>query len=101
LPQEALTQIKRVFMKDFKVQLESPSKICLFTYDNDTFIVESFLPYMARINIVINKEEAKLRDVFFAGERFFYREPIGVSRGDQTVFQTMIFPNSYRVYKFE
>jgi hypothetical protein len=101
LPEEALTQIKHAFMRDFKVQLEGPSKICLFTYNNDTFIVESFLPYMTRINIVVNKKEAKLHDLIFTGERFFYREPSGIARGDQTVFQTLIFPNSYRVYKFE
>jgi hypothetical protein len=101
LPQEALTQIKRVFMKDFKVQVESPSRICLFTYDNDTFIVESFLPYMTRVNIVINKKDAKLHDLIFTGEWFFNREPSGMAREDQTVFQTLMSPNSRRVYRFE
>jgi hypothetical protein len=88
-------------MKDFKVQLESPSKICLFTYDNDTFIVESFLPYVARINIVVNKKDAKLRDLLYSGEWFFSKEPSSIARGDQTVFPTFTFPNSYRVYRFE
>jgi len=101
LPQEALTPIKNVFMKDFKVQLESPSKICLFMYDNDTFIVESFLPYVARINIVVNKKDAKLHDLVFSGEWFFRREPSGMARGDKTVFPRFVLPNSYRIYKFE
>jgi len=101
LPQEVLTPIKNVFIKDFKVQLESPSKICLFTYDNDTFIVESFLPYVARINIVVNKKDAKLRDLLYSGEWFFSKEPSGMARGDRTVFPTFTFPNSYHVYRFE
>jgi hypothetical protein len=101
LPQEALTQIRNVFMRDFKVQLESPAKICLFTYDNDTFVVESFLPYMVRCNIVVNKKQAKLNDLLSTREWFFGREPSSIARGDQTVFPTFTFPNSYRVYRFE
>jgi hypothetical protein len=101
LPQEALNQIRGVFTKDFKVQLEGPSKVCMFMYDNDTFIVESFLPYMARVNIVVDKKDAKLHDLLFSGEMFFGRPPPGVARGDKTVFSTFVFPNSYRLYKFE
>jgi hypothetical protein len=33
LPQEALSVIRQTFMRDFPVQLEAPSQICLFLYD--------------------------------------------------------------------
>jgi len=101
LPQEALNQIRNVFTKDFKVQLEGPSKVCLFMYDNGTFIVESFLPYMARANIVVDKKDAKLHDLLSSGEFFFGGPPPAMARGDKTVFPTLVFPNSYRLYKFE
>lgn len=101
LPQEILTQIKSVFMKDLPVQLESPSKVCLYVYDNNTFIAQSFLPYVTRINIVINKKDAKLHALMPGGEWFFRMEPAGFTSGNRTVFPTMMFSNYYRVYKFE
>lgn len=38
LPQEILTQIRKEVMGDLPVYLDSPSKISLFTYDNNTFV---------------------------------------------------------------
>jgi hypothetical protein len=43
-PPEVLSAIKRVLMKDFPAILEAPSQISLFAYDNNTFVVESYLP---------------------------------------------------------
>ena len=101
LPQETLSNLKRFLMKDSKVYVESPAQICMFTYHNDTFVVESFLPHMVRCNIVVNKKQAKLNDLLSTREWFFGREPSSIARGEQTVFPTFTFPNSYRVYKFE
>lgn len=101
LPQEVLTQIKSIFMKDLPIQVESPSKVCLYVYDNNTFIVQSFLPYVTRVNIIINKKDAKLRVLMPSGEWFFRMEPAGFTSGNRTIFPTMMFSNSYRVYKFE
>jgi len=95
LPKETLTQVKQVLMKDFKVYLESPSKICLFTYDNNAFIVESFLPNLSRCNIIISKKHAKLHDLVSD------KESKGLERDDKTVFQTLIRPHSYQVFRFE
>ena len=95
LPHETITQIKHVLMKDLKVHVESPSRICLFAYDNDTFIVESFLPHPSRCNIVISKKPAKLYDLISD------REESGLADGEGTVFPTLVPPHSYRVYRFE
>ncbi len=43
LPQEILTQIRKEVMGDLPVYLDSPSKISLFTYDNNTFVTRSYL----------------------------------------------------------
>jgi hypothetical protein len=101
LPQETLTYIKHVIMKDSPVQVESPSKVCLFTYDNDTFIVESFLPHFTRCNIIINKKGAKLHDLTLTNEMPFHRETSGFERDNSTVFQAFLQPHSYHVYRFE
>ncbi len=42
-PAEALNKIRQVLCSQLKVQIEGPSKISLYVYDNNTFIVESFL----------------------------------------------------------
>jgi hypothetical protein len=43
LPQPALTQIRRYIMTGFPVWMDAPAKVSLFLYDNNTFVVESFL----------------------------------------------------------
>ena len=42
-PAPILTQIRNVLLRDLFVRIESPGDVSLFVYDNDTFIVESFL----------------------------------------------------------
>ncbi len=44
LPPEVITAIKNYIMRGFPVRLDGPAQVALFPYDNQTFIVESFLP---------------------------------------------------------
>jgi hypothetical protein len=43
-PVSVLTQIRNALLRGFFARIESPGDVSLFIYDNDTFIVESFLP---------------------------------------------------------
>jgi hypothetical protein len=43
LPQAVLTAIKRYLLDGFPVLVDAPSKVALFAYDNNTFVVESYL----------------------------------------------------------
>jgi hypothetical protein len=95
LPQEVLSQIRRVMTQDIPVYLDSPSKICLFAYDNNTFIAQSYQPFRTRYNIVINKVGAKLFDLTSD------RELHGYVNGDTTVFEVLHQPRTYNVYRFE
>lgn len=95
LPPEILTQIKQVLMQDYPVYLESSSKVCLFTYDNNTLIVHSFLPYRSNCNVVIDKKSTRLYDLMSN------EEISGDVRGDKTVFDLWAQPHSYRVFRFE
>ena len=95
LPQEVLTHIKYALMQDCPVSLKSPARVCLFTYDNNTFITESFLPNTVKCKAVITKNHAKLHDLM-TGE-----EIKGISSGDKTTFEITCLPRSYRVFKFE
>jgi len=51
-----LTSIKEVLTRDLPVRVEAPAQVSLFVYDNNTFIVESFLDRFARVRIVADKK---------------------------------------------
>jgi hypothetical protein len=101
LPQEILSTIREIFMKDFQVRLEAQSKICLFLYDNNTFIIKSFLPYTARCSIIVKKKDAKLYNLMPRIERYFKEDCTTIKGENITMFQTTILPNTHRVYRFE
>ena len=63
LPPEVLSQIRRDLMREIPVYLDSPSQICLFTYDNNTFVTRSYQPGPVRYKIVVKKASAKLFDL--------------------------------------
>jgi len=107
-PAEVLTRIKETLARDLYVRLEGPSQVALFVYDNDTFIVESFLPELVDINIVVTKQVGGLRDILSgevlsqstatSGRGMFGR------RGNtqpQKIFNAQIKPHSYRVFQCE
>ncbi|MEM1582385.1 MAG: permease [Candidatus Bathyarchaeia archaeon] len=95
LPQEVLTEIRRVLTGDIKVYIEGPSRACLFLYDNNTFIIESFLPHFLRCNVVVKSRGAKLYDLILD------KEFEGSERGEETVFPVFVEPHHYRIYKFK
>ena len=82
-------------MQDCPAYLEGSSKVCLFTYDNNTLIVHSFLAHPSRCNLVVNQPSARLYDLL-ADE-----EIGGDVRGSKTVFKVSVQPHSYRVFKFK
>jgi hypothetical protein len=63
LPLEVTTAVKDVVMKGFFVRVDGPSPVALFAYDNNTFIVESFLPTAADVKVSVTGGLAKLRNV--------------------------------------
>ncbi len=108
-PAEVLTQIKEVLMKDLYVRVDGPSQVAIFVYDNDTFIVESFLPESVEVKIVTDKRISKLRDVL-SGEELSGEEPPEppmrgrrrqIQESDKLVFDIKIKPHSYRVFQCE
>jgi hypothetical protein len=107
-PTEVLNRIKETLMQDLYIHVESRSKIALFIYDNDTFIIESFLPESVDVSIVVSKENIKLRDmisdeVLSPSESSYGQFRFGPRRrsGPRAVLKTQIKPHSYRVFKCE
>ncbi|HOJ93194.1 MAG TPA: permease [Dictyoglomaceae bacterium] len=61
LPLEVLNQIRKVFMSEFDVYLEGKENITLFMYDNDAYILESFLPYRTEVTLHTKGKDIKVR----------------------------------------
>jgi hypothetical protein len=63
LPEGVTTIIKDVLMKDLKVRIDGPGQVALFTYDNGTFVVESYLPTTTTVRVTVKGSFAKLRNL--------------------------------------
>jgi hypothetical protein len=91
-PQEVLAAIRNVVCRDMYVQLDAPSQVSLFVYDNDTFIVESFRERMGPVRIVTDARITKLKE-WLTG-----RVIDGQPRGEKMVFDVMARPGAYSVF---
>ncbi len=63
LPQPVLTSIKQYLLRDFPVQIDAPSKVSLFAYDNHTFVVESYLDAPTQVTVSTLGSFSKLRNL--------------------------------------
>lgn len=55
--------IRSVLCKNLPVLLESNPKVTLYVYDNDTFILRSFLPYMDKVSFLVQQADVTLLDL--------------------------------------
>ena len=94
-PPAVLKAIRDVVAKDMFVRLDAPSRVSLFVYDNDKFIVESFQENPVQARIITDKRITKLRDML-TGETL-----TGAAQGPSTVFETSLRHGSYRVFAAE
>lgn len=94
LPPEILNVLRDIITPDFPVQIEGRARIGLFVYDNDTFIVESFLPYNAVVNLKVRVNDARLRSLTDE------KELIPALFNDKnSIFSVMLEPGSYQAFK--
>ncbi len=104
-PEGVLNRIRDVLSADLKFRIEGASKVSLFVYDNNTLIVESFLPEETKIRIVAEGGIAKLRDVI-SGERLTGTGKTssmiwGRKTEQKSYFDIVLKSHSYRVFKAE
>ena len=100
LPPEVLNRIREVIMPGLFVRLEAPSQVALFLYDNDTFIVESFLDHSADIRLVVDEFYPSVQDML-SGE-MLAGEDLRDSHGRKTAKRSCavtLRPHSFRVFK--
>ena len=103
LPVTVTTAIKNYVMRGFPVRLDGPSQVALFAYDNNTFIVESYLPTETDVTVSVTGEFASLRNLVTGEE--ITAEASGEGRwqagADRAAFRVHLPPHSYSVFAAE
>ena len=107
LPISVLNAIKHYVTGTFPVRLNGPSQIALFAYDNNTFILESYLPAESSVTVSVAGQFAKLRNLV-TGETVNVSSatsgdsPKGPTDEESNAWFSMQLPaHSYRVFRAE
>ena len=110
LPVEVTSALKNYLMRGFPVRVDAPAQVALFAYDNDTFIVESYLPTETDVKISVAGNATKLRnlvtgEIITAQPGYIYGRSRRGGRGGgdepNTTFNTHLLPHSYAVFAVE
>ena len=96
-------------MRGFPVRLDGPSQVALFAYDNNTFIVESYLPAETDVKISVTGDYTKLRNLVTGEEiaGLAPEEPMSFGARRQSPvenresFNVHLLPHSYEVFERE
>jgi hypothetical protein len=103
LPVPVTTAIKNYVMRGFPVRLDGPGQVALFAYDNNTFIVESYLPTETDATVSTAGEFASLHNLVTGEE--ITAEASGEGRwqigADRVSFRVHLLPHSYSVFTAE
>nr|AFK83744.1 hypothetical protein Mahau_2096 [uncultured bacterium 35A20] len=99
LPAETLTLLRREL--DLPVTLESVARVGLFLYDNNTFILQSFLERPERVRVCINKHGAAI--VPLLKSQVGKIRPPEKSRNieGESVFDVYLMPGRYAAFRIE
>ncbi len=101
LPEAVLARIRAVVVADLPVRVDAPAQVAFFAYDNDTFIVESFLPEVTDVTIVASEGVSEVRDLL-TGE-VLQGEPVLDWREQptgQTRITTQVGPHMFRLFRW-
>ena len=69
LPQPLLASLRQYILAGFPVSIDAPAKVSLFPYDNNSFVVESYLDTPAKVTISTSGASGRLRNLA-TGEEF-------------------------------
>ncbi len=103
LPQPVLTAIRRYIQSGFPFILDAPGKVSLLAYDNNSFVVESFLDAPADITVNAAGTSSKLHNLT-SGEEVDGK-PLAIPHGRRTApisaFHITLQPHSFLAFTAE
>lgn len=105
LPEPVLNRLRQVIAGDLKVSLEGVGEVSLFVYDNNSFVVESFLDKEVTLKILLDKEAIQITNID-SGEKTNGTVRIAPSfrnrkfGKDASVFEVTLKPHSFKGFSF-
>jgi hypothetical protein len=103
IPPKALNKIREILCGGLNVSMEGPSNISLYLYDNNTFIIESFLDVETQLKIVTPKQFTKITDLssnlIIKGDARI--SGFGINSQTKNTYGITLKPHSFRIFKFE
>ncbi len=93
LPRTVLRIIRETFGCLQGLTLDAPSKVALFAYDNDTFVLRSFLPYYDNAVITLADEAAALVEITTG------RKNQGILGLNGRSFELRLAPGANHIYR--
>lgn len=104
LPEGVLNRIRQELAGNLQVLLEGPGEVSLFTYDNRSFVLESFLDEEVAVRVLVDPDVIELSEVstgeLISGTERLAPEFRGIKFGkDVKVFELKIKPHSFRAFK--
>ena len=103
LPAGVLNPLRRVLTRNLFVRLQGPAQVSLFAYNNNTFIVESFLSAETGVKVSVPNSFKKLRNLVTGAVTTGEDEAQGrFDPGERrTGFSVPLPPHSYTVFAAE
>lgn len=106
LPEDVLNVFRQVMSKDLGMYLEGPANVGLFVYDNNTFIIESFLDDPVTIELVVTEDIPSITDIIngikiekLANENPDFRSRRMSGTEETYKYRITLMPHSYRVFQ--
>jgi hypothetical protein len=105
LPAPVLNSLRQTVAGHLNVKLEGPGEVSLFVYDNNSFVVHSFLDEEVTMSVLVDKTAVEITDVA-SGEEIegtIREAPVFRNRKmgeDAMVFEVKIKPHSFRAFTF-
>ncbi|MGD0615643.1 MAG: hypothetical protein ABSA69_09410, partial [Verrucomicrobiota bacterium] len=107
LPPTVTRAIRNFVMGGFPIRVDGPSQVSLFAYDNNTCVVESFLPTEADVRVSVAGKAVRLRNLVSGEILSGQSEWPGYGRGrggpseELTSFTVHLLPHSYSAFRAE
>jgi len=105
LPEQVLNRLRQTIAGDLKVTIEAPGEVSLFVYDNNSFVVESFLDKEVTIKILLDKSVKQITNAS-TDEKIIGVERLAPSfrnrkfGKDVAVFEVTLKPHSFKGFTF-
>lgn len=103
LPPRVTSAFKNYLMRGFPVRLDGPARVALFSYDNRTFIVESYLDTPTDVTVSANGNVTELKNLMTGDDLDGQVSSLPRWRRDgdyeeRTSFKVHLLPHSYEVF---